>query len=113
MAPWLAAGIEPAQGLVIRALDGPSRVHRGADMILHCKYDLEGCPLYAVKWFRGRREIFRFEPERWPHAAKIFPLDKIRVDVSRSLRFIGRWRLVAGRPGLSPITHRSRPGPIH
>jgi hypothetical protein len=110
MVPSAAVGIKPAQGLVIRALDGPSRVHRGADMILHCKYDLEGCPLYAVKWFRGHREIFRFEPERWPHAAKVFPLDKIRVDVSRSLTLIGRWPL--GRPGPS-VTHRSRPGPIH
>lgn len=37
----------------------PSAVRRGETARLHCMYDLEGDTLYAVKWYKGRREFYR------------------------------------------------------
>lgn len=79
----LDAGFFLASGVFIRTLDGPASVQRGDDLILNCKYDLEGGALYAVKWFRGNREFFRFEMGVGPKMARIFPLDQLHVDVSR------------------------------
>ena len=70
-------------GLVMRGLEGPSQsVTRGTDIILHCRYDLEdGDRLYAVKWFHGTREFYRFQPELQP-PARFFPIEDVYVDVS-------------------------------
>lgn len=34
--------------------------------IMHCLYDLEGDPLYAVKWYKGESEFFRYAPKEKP-----------------------------------------------
>nr|CAD7410761.1 unnamed protein product [Timema cristinae] len=52
---------------------------RGHDASLLCLYDLEGAPLYSVKWYRGRREFYRFSPSEKP-PTKIFPFPGIHVD---------------------------------
>jgi hypothetical protein len=69
-------------GLVMRGLEGPSQsVTRGMDIILHCRYDLEaGDRLYAVKWFHGTREFYRFQPELRP-PSRSFPIEDVYVDV--------------------------------
>lgn len=66
----------------MRGLEGPTRsVTRGTDIILHCRYDLEaGDRLYAVKWFHGTREFYRFQPELQP-PARSFPIEDVYVDV--------------------------------
>ncbi|KAJ9585610.1 hypothetical protein L9F63_002599, partial [Diploptera punctata] len=48
---------------------------------LYCYYDLEGAPLYTVKWYRGSYEFYRYSPGENP-ASKIFPIAGIHVDVS-------------------------------
>ncbi|KAL1464324.1 hypothetical protein WDU94_003982 [Cyamophila willieti] len=53
----------------------------GQDTVLQCFYDLEGIPLYSVKWYRGRHEFYRFSPSEHP-SSKIFPIPGIDVDVS-------------------------------
>nr|CAH0104990.1 unnamed protein product [Daphnia galeata] len=72
-------------GLVMRGLEGPSQsVTRGMDIILHCRYDLEaGDRLYAVKWFHGTREFYRFQPELQP-PSRSFPIEDVYVDVESS-----------------------------
>ncbi|XP_046443295.1 uncharacterized protein LOC124193487 [Daphnia pulex] len=72
-------------GLVMRGLEGPSQsVTRGTDIILHCRYDLEaGDRLYAVKWFHGTREFYRFQPELQP-PSRSFPIEDVYVDVESS-----------------------------
>ncbi|XP_026475713.1 uncharacterized protein LOC113380863, partial [Ctenocephalides felis] len=37
----------------------PEAVPSGESVVLQCHYDLEGDPLYTVKWYRGRSEFFR------------------------------------------------------
>jgi hypothetical protein len=66
----------------MRGLEGPSQsVTRGTDIILHCRYDLEaGDRLYAVKWFHGTREFYRFQPELQP-PSRSFPIEDVYVDV--------------------------------
>ncbi|XP_014239470.1 uncharacterized protein LOC106660926 [Cimex lectularius] len=61
----------------------PQAVERGLEATLLCQYDLEGEPLYAVKWYRGVREFYRYSPNDNP-PSKIFPYDGINVDVSMS-----------------------------
>ncbi|XP_076251084.1 muscle M-line assembly protein unc-89-like [Rhynchophorus ferrugineus] len=50
---------------------------------LQCKYDLEGDPLYTVKWYKGSKEFYRFIPKELPNTV-IFPLPGINVDLSKS-----------------------------
>lgn len=59
----------------------PSAVRRGETARLHCMYDLEGDTLYAVKWYKGRREFFRYTPKENP-AMKTFLVNGLNVLVS-------------------------------
>lgn len=61
----------------------PPAVQRGSQATLHCLYDLEGAPLYSVKWYRGQLEFYRYSPSETP-VSKIFPFPGILVDLSSS-----------------------------
>lgn len=61
----------------------PKAVRRGDSVVLHCHYDLEGDPLYALKWYKGRAEFYRYTPNEKP-PMKVFPipgLSELNVDV--------------------------------
>lgn len=75
-------------GLVMRGLEGPSQpVTRGEDIFLYCRYDLEASDrLYAVMWFHGTREFYRFQPEMNP-PGRYFPIDDVSVDASYLIFF--------------------------
>lgn len=59
----------------------PQAVKKGESANLICRYNLEGDTLYSIKWYKGRREFFRFTPKENP-AKKTFPLIGITVEVS-------------------------------
>ncbi|XP_068085278.1 uncharacterized protein [Anabrus simplex] len=61
----------------------PAAILRGHSAVLLCHFDLEGDSLYSVKWYKGRREFYRYTPKEDP-AMKIFPIHGMRVDRSRS-----------------------------
>lgn len=50
---------------------------------LQCDFDLEGEPLYTVKWYKGAKEFYRYIPKELP-STLIFPWPGIEVDVSIS-----------------------------
>ncbi|KAJ8937283.1 hypothetical protein NQ318_006164, partial [Aromia moschata] len=50
---------------------------------LQCRYDLEGEPLYTVKWYKGAKEFYRYIPKELP-STQVFPLPGINVDLSKS-----------------------------
>ncbi|XP_067620110.1 uncharacterized protein [Eurosta solidaginis] len=62
----------------------PSAVKRGDNAILICNYNLANDNLYTVKWYRGRREFYRYTPKENP-SLKIFPASSgYTVDISES-----------------------------
>ncbi|CAG2056748.1 unnamed protein product, partial [Timema podura] len=70
-------------GLRDVAVTVPLAVEPGDTVILRCTYDLEGDPLYTVKWYKGRQEFFRYVPKELPHT-RVFPLPGVNVDISAS-----------------------------
>jgi len=50
--------------------------------MLRCNYDLETDSLYAVKWYRGSEEFYRFLPKEAP-PKQAFPINGVVVDVSK------------------------------
>lgn len=74
---WQGAG-----GLREVDLQVPPAVLNGTSATLLCSYDLEGDPLYTVKWYKGREEFFRYVPKEHPHT-RVFALPGVFVDVSK------------------------------
>ncbi|XP_035772869.1 uncharacterized protein LOC118456325 [Anopheles albimanus] len=61
----------------------PPAVRRGETVTLLCFYDLDGESLYAVKWYKGRREFYRYTPNESP-PLKIFPTQGVMIKRSAS-----------------------------
>lgn len=80
-------------------------VRRGHPATLVCEYDLEGAPLYSVKWYRGSREFFRHVPNETP-PTKIFPFQGLNLDVSFHLK---EGRVSVASPGADQ-SRRHSPG---
>lgn len=65
---WLALIL----GLKDVSVTIPQAVKRGSNALLVCNYDMENDTLYSVKWYKGRREFYRYTPKENP-AMKVFP----------------------------------------
>ncbi|XP_046418360.1 uncharacterized protein [Neodiprion pinetum] len=61
----------------------PEAVRKGDSAIFECLYDTEGDILYAVKWYKGRREFYRYTPNESP-AIKTFPIGTLSVNKNES-----------------------------
>ncbi|CAH1112362.1 unnamed protein product [Psylliodes chrysocephalus] len=61
----------------------PEKVVEGNDVEFTCQYDLEDDILFAIKWYRGQSEFFRYTKHERPQI-KTFPLKNINVDISAS-----------------------------
>ena len=59
----------------------PTAVKKGDPAILNCWYDTEGDLLYAVKWYKGGQEFYRYAPNEIP-VVKTFPIGNLTVKVS-------------------------------
>ncbi|KAI4474429.1 hypothetical protein M0804_014862 [Polistes exclamans] len=62
----------------------PTAVRKGDTALLNCWYDIEQDPLYAVKWYKGGREFYRYAPNENP-VVKTFPNGNLTVKVSPSM----------------------------
>lgn len=58
----------------------PTAVKRGENARLICNYDMEGDSLYSIKWYKGKREFYRYTPKE-PQSIKTFPVAGITVEV--------------------------------
>ncbi|EDW80640.1 uncharacterized protein Dwil_GK11458 [Drosophila willistoni] len=76
---------DAAQGTLrdVNLLVQPPAVRRGQSVALHCNYQLEGAPLYSIKFYRGQMEFYRFTPGEYPNT-KVFQYPGIRVDEGSS-----------------------------
>ncbi|PSN56101.1 hypothetical protein C0J52_10628 [Blattella germanica] len=72
----------------------PAAILRGNTAVLLCHFDLEGDSLYSVKWYKGRREFYRFTPKEDP-AMKIFPF--FGLDVQKIMGKTRRDRIINDR----------------
>ncbi|KAF2896384.1 hypothetical protein ILUMI_09791, partial [Ignelater luminosus] len=61
----------------------PPVVERGETALLRCNYELEGKPLYSVKWYRGQREFYRYTPNEVP-TTKVFLFAGLQVNLQLS-----------------------------
>lgn len=66
----------------------PAAVRRGENVKLICQYDLEGDTLYSLKWYKGKREFYRFTPKKDP-SLQTFPIPGIYVEVTNY--FLIKW----------------------
>ncbi|XP_066976577.1 uncharacterized protein [Macrobrachium rosenbergii] len=73
------------QGLRITKVGVPGPLVTGEGGWLECEWDLEDDGLYAVKWYLGLSEFYRWTPAEHP-AVKTFPIEgnPIRVDLTAS-----------------------------
>ncbi|XP_034488688.1 uncharacterized protein LOC117792595 [Drosophila innubila] len=67
----------------VNLLIEPPAVRRGQSVVLRCEYQLDGAPLYSIKFYRGQLEFYRFTPGEYPHT-KVFQYPGIKVDESSS-----------------------------
>ncbi|CAH2040835.1 unnamed protein product, partial [Iphiclides podalirius] len=68
----------------VKLLVEPETVIRGRTAALICSRDMQGAPLYSVKWYRGNHEFFRYTPMEEPDI-RVFGLPGIYVDVSNKI----------------------------
>lgn len=74
----VAALVQPLRDVVVVM---PGAVKRGTNVVLQCRYDLEGDSLYSVKWYKGRREFFHYTPKEIP-PVRTFPAQGVQINVS-------------------------------
>jgi len=70
----------PVCGLSNLQIHIPATIQRGQSPIFECTFTLESEALYAIKWYRGNYEIFRYVPTELP-SIKTFPLEGYNVSV--------------------------------
>ncbi|XP_034475515.1 uncharacterized protein LOC117782605 [Drosophila innubila] len=56
----------------------PHAARRGEKVVLKCFYDIEDDSLYSVKWYKGRREFYRYTPKETP-PMKVFHFPGVKV----------------------------------
>ncbi|XP_042904037.1 uncharacterized protein [Parasteatoda tepidariorum] len=81
---FLVLFFKSAWCLKLVSLHVPNLVVVGEDVQLQCAYDLEGDPLYSIKWYRDDVEFYRYVPRDKP-PGQFFPLKGVSVDTLRSV----------------------------
>ncbi|XP_059475215.1 uncharacterized protein LOC132196516 [Neocloeon triangulifer] len=61
----------------------PGGVPVGESIKLECHFDTEGDKLYAVKWYKGKKEFYRYLPKDNP-PGKVFPSSGVNVNLTMS-----------------------------
>ena len=77
----------PASGLSNLKVYIPDTVLRGHNIQFNCTFTLEDEKLFAIKWYRGNYEIFRYLPSS-NVPRKTFPLEGYNVSVSKYIYFL-------------------------
>lgn len=67
----------------VKLLVEPTNIIKGGTAALICSRDMQGAPLYSVKWYRGNHEFFRYTPLEVPDT-RVFGIPGIYVDMNRS-----------------------------
>ncbi|XP_044252540.1 uncharacterized protein LOC123003679 isoform X1 [Tribolium madens] len=70
-------------GLRLTNMTAPALQDPRKDMELHCRFDMGGEELYAVKWYKDDHEFFRYTPAAAVSITQ-FPVDGVHVDGQNS-----------------------------
>lgn len=65
----------------------PAAVRKGDTVKLICNYDMENDTLYSIKWYKGKREFYRFTPNE-SLVMKTFPVMGIQVQVNDGIHTV-------------------------
>jgi len=87
VALYVYLSLSGLDGLSDVRLEGLRYVHQGEDVKLQCNYKLGNDSLYAVKWYRGLQEFYRFVPKEAP-PKKFFDYPGLSFNV-RDYMYIG------------------------
>ncbi|CAM1298428.1 Uncharacterised protein g2128 [Pycnogonum litorale] len=68
----IATSIAGVGGIRLLHLDVPELVEVGSNTVLRCDFDLEGYPLYSVKWYKDDVEFYRYIPDSSVQKITIF-----------------------------------------
>ncbi|XP_014203715.1 uncharacterized protein LOC106636004 [Copidosoma floridanum] len=75
-ATWLLGAVE---GLMMTNLKIPTHVVQNQTVRMECEFDLDGEPLYSVKWYKDGNEFYRYVPNERPDI-HVFSLPGVNVD---------------------------------
>ncbi|EFA08523.2 hypothetical protein TcasGA2_TC006176 [Tribolium castaneum] len=75
--------VDNCLGLRLTNMTAPALQDPRRDMELHCRFDMGGEELYAVKWYKDDHEFFRYTPAAAVSITQ-FPVDGVHVDRQNS-----------------------------
>ncbi|XP_060533194.1 uncharacterized protein LOC132706103 [Cylas formicarius] len=75
--------IHEGQSFRLTNMTAPPLQDPRKDMPLHCRFDLGGEELYAVKWYKDDQEFFRYTPS-FTDSYTRYPVPGVLVDTKRS-----------------------------
>lgn len=78
---FLFSGLSSATIRNVSLQVDPPSVRRGQHATFICSYELDGAPLYSVKFYRGMHEFYRYSPSELP-TSKVFQYPGFNIDVS-------------------------------
>lgn len=90
----------------------PGGVPVGEAIKLECQFDTEDDQLYAVKWYKGKKEFYRYVPRDIP-PGKVFPSSGVNVNVSSALEHNTRTRTPNACTLLNPILQNAFGNEFH
>ncbi|XP_053208105.1 uncharacterized protein LOC128392149 isoform X2 [Panonychus citri] len=76
--------IELVHSLKFIQFEVPKSAPEGSDVQLICSYDLEGYPLYQLKWYYNGSEFFRHEPKVKEEPFLYLKVNGIKINKKRS-----------------------------
>uniref|UniRef100_T1K077 Ig-like domain-containing protein n=1 Tax=Tetranychus urticae TaxID=32264 RepID=T1K077_TETUR len=84
---FLLTCLQVVKSLRISEFIVPRNAFEGSDARIICSYDLEGYPLYTLKWYRNEEEFFRYEPKaKEPYM--YLPVKGIKINRSNSTHIL-------------------------
>ncbi|XP_034934435.1 cell adhesion molecule 3-like [Chelonus insularis] len=80
----ILAVLTGVNGLHNVSVEIPEAVAVGSTVTLTCHYDLQTDVLYAVKWYKGKDEFYRYVPKEFQRISGFGELFTNNVDISKS-----------------------------
>lgn len=70
----------------------PTAIRKGEQANLYCNYEMEDKErLYSIKWYKGKREFYRYTPQEQPSMKVFNTVSGVEVEVSLSVMW-PRWQ---------------------